>query len=322
VVNVQGHDRSLPGNRSYLVGRDPRCDIVVADDRVSWHHAALQPQGGRWVLVDNNSTNGTYVGGQRVARVEIGSECVARLGHPADGPVLSCTVTGTGEAGPGGSSAHPGTGAAAGDATDVLPAQRPTPEPAAPSPPPAGGTPPGGTLRIGRAPDNDIVVVDPGVSRYHAELRNVAGGYRIVDLASHNGTFVNGQRATDAPLYEGDVVGIGPARFRMAGQELRRLTGATTQAPPPRAEAPAPTPGPVVRTPAPPPSQPRIHHPRPPHRRLCPQAPRRSRRPRPPHPPIATPRPPPLPTAVHRSRSRTRSAGSCRTGSGSRTSTS
>ncbi len=47
--------------------------------------------------------------------------------------------------------------------------------------------------------------------------------YRIVDLASHNGTFVNGQRTTDAPLSEGDVVGIGPARFRLAGQELQRL---------------------------------------------------------------------------------------------------
>ena len=114
VVHVQGHDRSLPGNRSYLVGRDPRCDIVVTDDRVSWHHAALQPQGDRWVLVDNNSTNGTYADGQRVARVEIGTECVARLGHPADGPVLSCAIAGTGQAEPGGPSAHPGTGAAAG----------------------------------------------------------------------------------------------------------------------------------------------------------------------------------------------------------------
>jgi cytochrome P450/NADPH-cytochrome P450 reductase len=222
---------------------------VVTDDRVSWHHAALQPQGDRWVLVDTNSTNGTYADGQRVARVEIATECVARLGHPADGPVLSCTITVTGRAGPGGPSAHPGTGAAAGNATDILPAQRPEPEPTAS--PPAGGTPPGRTLRIGRAPDNDIVVADPGVSRYHAELRNVAGTYRIVDLASHNGTFVNGQRATDVPLSDGDAVGIGPARFRLTGQELRRLAGAVTQAPPPRAEAPASNPGPAVQAPPP-----------------------------------------------------------------------
>ena len=72
VVRVQGHDRSLPGNRSYLAGRDPQCDIVLTDDRVSWHHAVLRPEGGRWVLVDNGSTNGTYADGQRVARIEIG----------------------------------------------------------------------------------------------------------------------------------------------------------------------------------------------------------------------------------------------------------
>jgi cytochrome P450/NADPH-cytochrome P450 reductase len=268
LVQAEGQGRSLPGNRSYLVGRDPRCDIVVTDDRVSWHHAALQPQGDRWVLVDNASTNGTYAhDGRRVARIEIGAECVARLGHPADGPVLRCTVTGAGQGTPAGPAAHPGTGAAARDATDVLPAQGPGPEPASPP----GGTPPGKTLRIGRAPDNDIVVLDPGVSRHHAELRNVAGRYRIVDLASHNGTFVNGQRATDTPLSEGDVVGVGPARFRLAGHELRRLAGTEADAPPaaaappapPRAEGPTPPPGragaaqaqpPAAAPPAPPPS--------------------------------------------------------------------
>ncbi|HET7245455.1 MAG TPA: cytochrome P450, partial [Streptosporangiaceae bacterium] len=254
VVRAHGYDRSLPGNRSYLVGRDPQCDIVLTDDRVSWHHAMLRPEGGRWTLVDNGSTNGTYADGRRVARIEIGTECVARLGHPADGPVLSCTVTEAGQGVPGRPSADPGTGAVAGDATAVLPAPRPWPEPAAP--------PPSRTLRIGRAPDNDIVVLDPGVSRYHAELRHVAGSYRIVDLASHNGTFVNGQRATDVPLAEGDVVGIGPARFRLAAQELQRLTGtgtvaetpppaAAAAAPPPGTKAPAPPPGPAVPAPSP-----------------------------------------------------------------------
>ena len=67
------------------------------------------------------------------------------------------------------------------------------------------------------------MVSDPGVSRHHAELRDVAGACRIVDLGSANGTFVNGQRVTAAPLAEGDVVGIGPATFRLAGQELQEV---------------------------------------------------------------------------------------------------
>ena len=83
-----------------------------------------------------------------------------------------------------------------------------------------------GTLRIGRAPDNDIVVSDFSVSRYHAELHTVAGTYRIVDLGSHNGTFVNEQRITVAQLAEGDTVGLGDSTFRLAGRELQELTPA------------------------------------------------------------------------------------------------
>jgi ABC transport system ATP-binding/permease protein len=75
-------------------------------------------------------------------------------------------------------------------------------------------------VRIGRAPDNDIVVDDVLVSRMHAELRgNPVDGYTLVDL-SHNGTFVNGQRIQKAQLEQLDVVGIGRAQFRLVGDEL------------------------------------------------------------------------------------------------------
>jgi ABC transport system ATP-binding/permease protein len=60
LVRTQGSDRSLPAGPSYLIGRDPECDIVIADIRVSWHHAVLRLENGRWVLADNGSTNGIY----------------------------------------------------------------------------------------------------------------------------------------------------------------------------------------------------------------------------------------------------------------------
>jgi cytochrome P450/NADPH-cytochrome P450 reductase len=126
-VRYQDSERSLAAGGSYLIGRDPDGDIVIADARVSWHHAVLRIEDGRWVLLDNGSTNGTFAGGQRVGRIEIEAECLIRLGHPADGPVLSAAVS------------------------------RPGPRP--------------GTLRIGRAPDNDIVLDDREASRYHAEVR-------------------------------------------------------------------------------------------------------------------------------------------------------
>jgi ABC transport system ATP-binding/permease protein len=77
-------------------------------------------------------------------------------------------------------------------------------------------------LRIGRTSDNDLVLSDLSISRRHAELRkNSDGTYQIVDLGSHNGTFVNGQRVTSATLTEKDIVGIGHATFRLTDGELR-----------------------------------------------------------------------------------------------------
>ena len=78
-------------------------------------------------------------------------------------------------------------------------------------------------LRIGRTPDNDLVLSDLDVSRHHAELRkSPKGTYEIVDLGSHNGTFVNGRRVSSAVLSETDIVGIGRSTFRLAGGELRQ----------------------------------------------------------------------------------------------------
>ena len=48
-------------------------------------------QGG-WIFEDAGSTNGTFLGNSRVNRCEINSDCVLRLGHPEDGPVVLCSV--------------------------------------------------------------------------------------------------------------------------------------------------------------------------------------------------------------------------------------
>jgi len=209
LVRTQGSDRSLPAGPSYLIGRDPECDIVIADIRVSWQHAVLRLENGGWVLADNGSTNGTYAGGQRVDRIVIDGECQVRLGNPADGPVLSCIVGGDGQGAP------------------------------EQAPPSVARRLSATAVRIGRAPENDIVVSDPTVSREHAEIRHVSGAYRIVDLDSSHGTFLNGQRVTDEALSEGDIIRVGSSTFRLADQELQEVSDADAEeAPPPVTAAP------------------------------------------------------------------------------------
>jgi pSer/pThr/pTyr-binding forkhead associated (FHA) protein len=61
---------------------------------------------------------------------------------------------------------------------------------------------------IGRRLDNHLVVDDPRVSRYHAQIRYVRGRFIIFDLNSTGGTFVNGQRTTQSALYPGDVISL------------------------------------------------------------------------------------------------------------------
>src|ERR1035437_8449143 len=211
VVRAQGSDRTLRAGPSYRVGRDPQSDIVVDEPRVSWQHAILRLEHDRWLLEDVGSTNGTFVGSQRVRRVEITGACQVRLGHPDSGPGVFCSIA-----------AAPGVhGTAAASAAVLQPARMPATGERSPS---VIMRLPARVLRIGRAAGNDMVVPDLSVSRYHAELRKTAGGgYEIVDLGSHNGTYLNGQRVTAAAVTGSDVIGIGVDAFRLAGGELQEF---------------------------------------------------------------------------------------------------
>jgi ABC transport system ATP-binding/permease protein len=295
-----------PGT-TYSIGRDPKSDIVMTDSRVSWRHAVMRVDGGGWIIEDLGSTNGTFLGLQRLDRIELGAECVVRLGNPDDGPILRCAPAAA-PARPD----HQGTELSVPPAPPVPEAppesapgpdseswwQPPEPEPPTPrehaprhaagtpdqlyqppapplqppGPQPGGGQPypgqpypeqqyagqqyaeqqypgqqypgqqaaaepgllpsvdrrptarmplPAKAMRIGRVPDNDLVLSDLNVSRHHAELRkSPTGSYEIVDLGSHNGTFVNGQRVTNQLLTEQDLVSIGSSTFRLKDGEL------------------------------------------------------------------------------------------------------
>jgi hypothetical protein len=67
----------------------------------------------------------------------------------------------------------------------------------------------GGTARIGRGSENDIVLGDDRVSRRHGQLSARQGTLVYTDLGSTNGSFVNGTRVREIVLGSGDVVRLG-----------------------------------------------------------------------------------------------------------------
>jgi len=70
-------------------------------------------------------------------------------------------------------------------------------------------------LTIGRAPENDIVLGDSSVSRYHAVIHVIKGKPTIEDVGSSNSTFVNGEQIDKATLYNGDKLRIGRVSLRL-----------------------------------------------------------------------------------------------------------
>jgi hypothetical protein len=69
-------------------------------------------------------------------------------------------------------------------------------------------------LSVGRAPECNIVLADPNVSRNHGEIRPKGRGYVVVDLNSTNGTRVNGVRVGEHELVDGDEIQFGNTRMR------------------------------------------------------------------------------------------------------------
>ncbi|GHD32035.1 FHA domain-containing protein FhaB/FipA [Nocardiopsis kunsanensis] len=56
------------GSHPILIGRAPDSTLVITDDYASGRHARVYPDNGRWFVEDLNSTNGTYLGQQKLNR--------------------------------------------------------------------------------------------------------------------------------------------------------------------------------------------------------------------------------------------------------------
>lgn len=135
-----------------LLGRDPSCEVVVADGSVSRKHARIEHRAGAWIVTDQGSANGTFLDSQKIGETRVRHGQELRFGAvafkveiPGDEdlgatvanvPVLddAATVMQPSVA-PRPPAPPPATGRAGG--APPSPAPPPLPKPASPPPPPS-----------------------------------------------------------------------------------------------------------------------------------------------------------------------------------------
>jgi len=153
-----------------LIGRDATCDVVLRSKDVSRRHARFFVKGGELLVEDLGSHNGVYVKGARIekpAAVQPGA--AVEIGDVKVSVKAATQAVGAGAA----------LKAVNSDKQIKLPAK----------------------ATVGRGADCDVVLDDDSVSRKHAELaRDDRGAYRVRDLESANGTFLNAKPVGREPV--------------------------------------------------------------------------------------------------------------------------
>lgn len=181
------------------IGRGARNDIVIDDNEVSREHCRLVWNKDHFEIYDLDSSNGTYVNGQRVSEswaiagdsiIELGDSITLELKFDTrdigERPLrktellnpqitqvfLVVTVVG-----------QPGKA--------IYPLDDEF-------------------ITVGRAADNKVIIIEPEISRYHMRLERTKRGYEITDVGSTNGTMVNNSPLNEPRVLEsGDVIRVG-----------------------------------------------------------------------------------------------------------------
>ena len=209
-----GERESFEISGRHIIGRDPGCDFTVSFDGMSRRHARLELRKGRLLVTDLGSTNGTFVNGQRVV------ERVLGIGDQVRFDVESFRVQGPVDLGR--ASVPPAAGAETRVRSRVEGAGMTVASGPAMRLEVASGIQTKSIAltkahyTVGRAPGSDIELSDDSVSSRHAQLEKTAGGWRLTDLQSTNGTFVNERRIDSVELKPGDRVLFGEVRATFA----------------------------------------------------------------------------------------------------------
>ncbi len=202
------------------IGRGSKNDIIIHDNEVSREHIVLRRTDDGYELDDLSSSNGTYVNGQPVDGVWVlNSRCIIELG---DSITLEYHLGEPNE-----------------ETTEIKPNEIQVQETVAhylivtlnsqkePSIYPLNEQ----SIKVGRGVTNDIVLVEPEMSREHFMLTLAGRNYKIEDMGSTNGTMVNGELLTDERmLAPDDIIQIGMmVQMRYSTSADAAISKATTR---------------------------------------------------------------------------------------------
>jgi ABC-type multidrug transport system ATPase subunit len=203
---------SLEEGTSWIIGRGDDCNIFLNHPSISRHHCGItQDSNNSFTVVDLASSAGTFVNNIRISdKTVIHDGDELRLGE------LKLIFCMTQPKAPRQKTPNP-------DLTIVGHVDKPIPASKRRT---SEGSPKHFPLKtrllIGRAPECDVLLASPGVSRFHAELRQMNDGRIILrDLNSANGTFVNGAPLTGLlELGKNYRIRIGPFIIRQSGDGI------------------------------------------------------------------------------------------------------
>lgn len=189
-----------------VAGRLPEAPLRFDHFEVSRRHCRFFYYAARdmWAVEDLGSQWGTKVNGQKIEgaqglqrgdRIELGPVTVLfGIGEPPSEAVFEKLRSGAGpEAGEG--------------VVGQVPSRIPL----------------GDQVTLGRDRESSVVLSDPAVSRRHAVIARTPTGFRVTDLKSSSGSFVNGHRFDEHNLTIGDRLQLGPYLFQFDGESLKRL---------------------------------------------------------------------------------------------------
>lgn len=195
-----------------IIGRTGSADVQLPHAAVSTQHATIQAEGTGYVLVDEGSTNGTRINGERIPpgrakplrtgdEVDVGGfRLVISVGVPIASPTTTDKTSAL---------ARQMVRELLSAAGDSIEAPRltvlngPSKGEAHVIPPPPS------TTVVGRAESCDLVLVDADASREHIELVRDLSGTLVRDLDSKNGLTVNGRLTVQKRLEDRDELQVG-----------------------------------------------------------------------------------------------------------------